>query len=163
VKKRKVPRNLFSFLGMTYLSVLFVFSCLVTFFQKDDKEFTRDEVVVYAQQFLTDEDLREKGRILDCSGYTRQVFQHFNVELSSSCSMQYASLIPSEGTYQPGDLLFFTTLNKSPGHVGIYIGGNKFIHSPGRQKYVRVDSLTHKYWSARYMGFRSVSGTNKSE
>ena len=31
-------------------------------------------------------------------------------------------------------------------HVGIYLYKGKFIHSPGKSKFVRIDSLCNNYW-----------------
>jgi cell wall-associated NlpC family hydrolase len=33
---------------------------------------------------------------------------------------------------QPGDLVFFNTMRLTFSHVGIYVGDNKFIHSPSK-------------------------------
>ena len=35
-------------------------------------------------------------------------------------------------------------------HVGLYIGGDKFIHSPRSGKTVRIDSLSNSYWKKSY-------------
>ncbi len=48
---------------------------------------------------------------------------------------------------QPGDLVFFDGL----GHVGIYVGDGKFIHSPHTGDHVRVASLSG-YYSSNYYG-----------
>ena len=42
---------------------------------------------------------------------------------------------------RPGDLVFFNGL----GHVGIYIGGNQFIHAPHTGDVVKISSLTGWY------------------
>ena len=34
---------------------------------------------------------------------------------------------------QPGDLVFFNTMRLTFSHVGIYVGDNKFIHSPSKE------------------------------
>jgi cell wall-associated NlpC family hydrolase len=163
VKFKSSKNGLLIFVIMSYLSILLVISSVISIFQSKDKEFTRSEVVEYARRFLTDEDLRYKGKLLDCSGYAQLVYQHFNVELPHSSNMQFESLPKRRGDYQPGDLLFFSTLNRKIGHVGIFIGDNQFIHSPGKQKYVRIDSLNHEYWVNRLVGFRSVFEKDEGE
>ena len=47
---------------------------------------------------------------------------------------------------QPGDLVFFNTMRLTFSHVGIYVGVNKFIHSPSKGTTVRVDDLGSLYW-----------------
>ena len=64
----------------------------------------------------------------------------------------------SKDKLQPGDLVFFNTLQRENSHVGIYIGENKFIHAPARGAAVRVDDLTSIYWSLRFDGARRVEG-----
>jgi cell wall-associated NlpC family hydrolase len=141
---------------MSYISVLFLISTFLSVFQNKNIDCSRYDVVEYAKQFLTDEELKEKGKVLDCSGYAQMVFQHFHVEIPHSSAMQFEILSKAEGEPLPGDLVYFSTQNKKIGHVGIFIGDNRFIHSPGKQKYVRIDSLSHEYWSKRYVGFRTV-------
>jgi cell wall-associated NlpC family hydrolase len=57
----------------------------------------------------------------------------------------------------PGDLVFFNTLKREYSHVGIYVGENKFIHSPARGSGVRVDDMTSVYWDMRFDGARRVN------
>ena len=57
---------------------------------------------------------------------------------------------------QPGDLVFFNTLRRTFSHVGIYIGDNKFIHSPKPGAQVRVEDMGVPYWSRRFDGARRV-------
>ena len=49
---------------------------------------------------------------------------------------------------QPGDLVFFDGL----GHVGIYIGGGQFIHSPHTGDVVKISSLAEAYYAGSYVG-----------
>jgi cell wall-associated NlpC family hydrolase len=54
------------------------------------------------------------------------------------------------------DLVFFATSGgKGVSHVGVYAGGDSFIHAPRRGKTIRVDSLSNRYFAARYAGARS--------
>jgi NlpC/P60 family len=57
---------------------------------------------------------------------------------------------------QPGDLVFFNTLKRTFSHVGIYVGNNKFIHSPKPGAGVRVESMGISYWQTRFNGARRV-------
>ncbi|QWD82989.1 C40 family peptidase [Polynucleobacter sp. MWH-P3-07-1] len=57
---------------------------------------------------------------------------------------------------QPGDLVFFNTMRLTFSHVGIYVGDNKFIHSPSKGASVRVDDLSSVYWDRRFDGARRL-------
>jgi len=59
---------------------------------------------------------------------------------------------------QPGDLVFFNTMRLTFSHVGIYVGDNKFIHSPSKGTSVRVDDLGSLYWDKRFDGARRLDG-----
>ncbi|HOO91564.1 MAG TPA: C40 family peptidase, partial [Syntrophales bacterium] len=57
---------------------------------------------------------------------------------------------------EKGDLVFFDTRGGGGiSHVGIYIGGNQFIHAPRTGKTVSTSSLSQAYYKKRYVGARS--------
>jgi cell wall-associated NlpC family hydrolase len=58
---------------------------------------------------------------------------------------------------KPGDLVFYNTLRKSFSHVGIYLGDNKFIHSPSAGGKVRIESMDINYWKKRFNGARRIN------
>ncbi len=99
---------------------------------------------------------REGG--FDCSGFTRHVFENsVGLILPRRASEQANSpqLVPVQQTeLKPGDLVFFNTLRHTFSHVGIYIGDNKFIHSPRAGGQVRVEDMRQAYWQQRYDGAR---------
>jgi cell wall-associated NlpC family hydrolase len=82
------------------------------------------------------------GSGFDCSGFVRFVYQRFGVSLPHS---SYADFDLGRGVsrraLEPGDLVFFNGL----GHVGLYIGGGRFIHAPHSGTNVEVDSLNGPY------------------
>lgn len=95
----------------------------------------------------------------DCSGFTRHVFENsVGLILPRRASEQASSpqLIPvqQQAELKPGDLVFFNTLRQTFSHVGIYIGDNKFIHSPRAGGSVRVEDMRQAYWQQRYNGAR---------
>jgi cell wall-associated NlpC family hydrolase len=75
----------------------------------------------------------------DCSGFTMWAWGQAGVSLPHSSSMQY-SVLPkvSMSQLQLGDLIF----SYSPiHHVGIYIGGGNFIHSPHSGDVVKITAI----------------------
>jgi cell wall-associated NlpC family hydrolase len=83
----------------------------------------------------------------DCSGFTMYVFSQVGVSLPHNAAMQYGyGSAVSRSELQPGDLVFFNGL----GHVGIYIGGNQFVHSPHTGDVVKVSSITGWYADTWY-------------
>ncbi|GAL21196.1 lipoprotein NlpC [Vibrio maritimus] len=55
---------------------------------------------------------------------------------------------------QSGDLVFFKTGRKTR-HVGIYLGGNTFMHA-STSKGVVLSRLDNPYWASTFWHFRSV-------
>ncbi len=74
----------------------------------------------------------------DCSGFTRFVYAHFGITLPHYSVAQYdLGRRVSRSRLRPGDLVFFDGL----GHVGLYIGGGRFIHAPHTGTRVSIGSL----------------------
>jgi len=96
---------------------------------------------------------------LDCSGFVNHVFrQTAGLQLprdSQAISQVGLELDPAE--LQPGDLVFFNTLDRPFSHVGIYLGDNRFVHAASsRSGGVMLSSLSDRYWSLRFEGARRV-------
>ena len=72
---------------------------------------------------------------LDCSGLTQYCYRQAGISIPRSTEEQYArgEKVPLSEA-QPGDILY------RPGHVGIYIGGDRYIHAPHRGEVVKVAS-----------------------
>ena len=96
----------------------------------------------------------------DCSGFTRHLFQtHLGVTLPrrSQDQASAARFVDVPGfELQPGDLVFFNTLQRANSHVGIYIGDARFIHAPRSGALVRLEPLRNSYWLQRYDGARRI-------
>jgi cell wall-associated NlpC family hydrolase len=94
----------------------------------------------------------------DCSGFTRHLYQtHLGVTLPRQSRDQadadgFVDVPPYE--LQPGDLVFFNTLNRRNSHVGVYLGDGRFIHAPRTGAVVRLEAIGMRYWMARYDGAR---------
>jgi cell wall-associated NlpC family hydrolase len=99
----------------------------------------------------------------DCSGFVRSMFeQSVGKVLPRRASEQAAATEKiDKQDLKPGDLVFFNTMRQTFSHVGIYVGDNKFVHSPKPGQQVRVDDMRQAYWERRFTGARRVE--NKGE
>jgi cell wall-associated NlpC family hydrolase len=81
------------------------------------------------------------------------VFAQVGVSLPHNAAMMYGYGVPvSRAQLAPGDLVFFNGL----GHMGIYIGGGQFIHSPHTGDVVKISSLGESWYSSTYVGARRI-------
>ena len=95
---------------------------------------------------------------LDCSGLVRYVFREAGgTDLPrTSHEMSRSGQHVEKQDLQPGDLVFFNTLNRAFSHVGIYLGNNEFVHAPSAGRNVRVENMDMTYWKTRFNGARRV-------
>jgi cell wall-associated NlpC family hydrolase len=119
------------------------------------------ELVVTAMGFLGVPYRRGGNSIetgFDCSGFVKAMFeQTVGMVLPRRANEQAAATQKIERTdLQPGDLVFFNTMRAAFSHVGIYVGDNKFIHSPKPGAQVRVEDMGVSYWASRFDGARRV-------
>lgn len=111
------------------------------------------QVVSYAKKYLGANYVHggDGPNSFDCSGYTQYVYKKFGVSLPHSASAQqnYGKAV-SKSNLKQGDLVFFT------GHVGIYVGNNKFIHAANPSKGVVITSLSNSYYKKNYITARRI-------
>jgi len=91
----------------------------------------------------------------DCSGYTQHVFAMMGIHLPRMADEQYYAGKHITGAPQPGDLVFFHTYAPGVSHVGISLGGDKFVHASSSHG-VMVSTLHDSYWGPRYVGAKRV-------
>ena len=91
----------------------------------------------------------------DCSGFTKYVYASSGISLPRTSYAQFASgSAVSTNDLSPGDLVFFTTYTSGASHVGIYIGGGRFIHASNPSSGIEISSLSDSFYSTRYLGAR---------
>ena len=73
----------------------------------------------------------------DCSGLVMYVYAQLGISLPHYTVAQWNATQPVSSP-APGDLVFFNGL----GHVGIYLGGGRFINAPHTGSVVRIDSIS---------------------
>jgi hypothetical protein len=87
----------------------------------------------------------------DCSGFVRFVYARFGLNLPHSSYGDYdMGIRVARGALRPGDLVFFDGV----GHVGMYVGDNRFIHAPHSGTSVQVTSMSDPWYRASYVGAR---------
>jgi cell wall-associated NlpC family hydrolase len=83
----------------------------------------------------------------DCSGLVMYVYAQLGISLPHYTVAQWNATQPVSSP-APGDLVFFDGL----GHVGIYLGGGRFVNAPHSGSVVRIDSMS---------GFGSFDGARR--
>lgn len=95
---------------------------------------------------------------LDCSGMVSYIVEQVSgVRLPHNAAQIAARTRTIDAdALQPGDLVFFNTLNRPYSHMGIYLGDGKFIHAPSSKGEVRVERMDNRYFARRFDGARSL-------
>lgn len=90
----------------------------------------------------------------DCSGLVSHVYREAaGLPVKGSAADLGQKSRPVDPTrIQPGDLLFFNTLGARHSHVGIYVGGGRFVHASNPRTGVRMDQLSNRYYAQRFEG-----------
>ncbi|HST18330.1 MAG TPA: NlpC/P60 family protein [Gaiellaceae bacterium] len=93
----------------------------------------------------------ESPKGFDCSGLVAYVFAQLGITLPHYAAAQYGlgAAVPRD-QLQPGDLVFFDGLD----HVGIYIGGDQFVHAPHTGDVVKITSMAA--YGGGYVGARRI-------
>ena len=76
----------------------------------------------------------------DCSGLMQYAWNKAGVKIPRVTYSQYSGIKKkiSWSNLKPGDLMFFS----GKGHVGMYVGNGKMVHSPSTGKTVRIEKLS---------------------
>lgn len=119
-----------------------------------------NDIVEYAKTFLGSKYVAGGSTPktgFDCSGFTYYVYKHFGYTLNRASSAQAKNGIEvNKSDLQLGDLVLFSQGSNKIGHVGIYIGGNNFIHAANATKGVVITSLSNSYYKENYVTARRI-------
>ncbi len=123
--------------------------------------FTGADIVAEAEQYLGTPYVYGGASPsgFDCSGFVYYVLKSLGYSPYRTPADQYShGSYVSKADLEPGDLVFFSSNSgRSITHVGIYVGGGEFIHSPNSRSTVSYSDLTTGYWSNTYYGARRIS------
>ncbi len=100
---------------------------------------------------------------IDCSAFTQNIYKSvlsINLERSARLQFNQGIEVDDKNDLKFGDLVFFNTRKRvKPGHVGIYIQDNLFVHASSKRG-VTISSIDHNYYSQRFMGARRFEPVN---
>ena len=86
----------------------------------------------------------------DCSGLVWYSYKKVRVNTArTSKELRKQAKKISRKKMKAGDLVFFKGWVRT-GHVGIYIGNERFIHAPSSGKKVKIDRLDTGYWDKHF-------------
>ncbi|WMJ81032.1 C40 family peptidase [Clostridium sp. MB40-C1] len=92
----------------------------------------------------------------DCSGFTLYVYNKFGYSLPHYTGYQVEmGNSVSKQNLKTGDLIFFNTTGLNS-HVGIYIGGGRFIHASSGKGSITISELDKPYYRQRYSTARRI-------
>ena len=95
----------------------------------------------------------------DCSGFVGFLYRDmvgFQLPRSAHEIWRFGKTV-ERSDLQPGDLVFYNTMKRPYSHVGIYLGGNQFVHAPASGGSVRVVNMDERYWATRWNGAKRVA------
>ncbi len=88
----------------------------------------------------------------DCSGLIYYAYSKVDVPLPRTAAQQQRRARPvTLRNAQPGDLLFFEISGKTD-HVGLYLGGHRFVHAPASGKTVQTAELNNPFYRRHLVG-----------
>ena len=93
----------------------------------------------------------------DCSGLVQWAYAQAGIKIPRVTDQQIAATNGAtvrRGELLPGDLVFFRDASGYVHHVGISMGGDKFLHAPHTGDVVKVSSLDEPYYKAQFTGGR---------
>jgi cell wall-associated NlpC family hydrolase len=158
--------------AFTIFSTVVLLSCVPPSVRRDDARheqskssynYESDSSISYRRKKIVRSALSFEGvpyrsggsspRGFDCSGLSMYVYKKNGLAINRTALGQYReSKRVSKSSMKAGDLVFFVVNGRKVSHVGIYIGGDQFVHAPSSGKSVSVEELGNPYWKPRLIG-----------
>jgi len=90
---------------------------------------------------------------MDCSGFVRAVYNLCGVNIPRTSREQYrVGDVVAKDELKDGDLLFFGASADEITHVGIFVGGGRFVHAPKRGDDIKVSTMDEAYYLKKFVG-----------
>jgi NlpC/P60 family len=104
----------------------------------------------------------------DCSGLVQWAYAKAGIKIPRVTDQQFEAPGGSRvgrRNLLPGDLVFFRDPSGYIHHVGISLGGDKFLHAPHTGDVVKTSSLNESYYAQQFAGGRRFdqAGARKAE
>jgi hypothetical protein len=101
----------------------------------------------------------------DCSGLVQWAYAKAGIQIPRTSEQQ---ILASNGRpvdrrhLIPGDLVFFRDSSGDVHHVGMSLGGDKFINAPHTGDVVKIASLKEPYYAQQFTGGRRFDGAGRA-
>jgi cell wall-associated NlpC family hydrolase len=93
----------------------------------------------------------------DCSGFVMYLYARLGISVPHSSYAQWdIGRHVARNDMRPGDIVFFGT-----GHVGIWLGDGRFIHSPHTGDVVSIDSIRSGWYAETFSGAVRLPGLER--
>ena len=93
----------------------------------------------------------------DCSGLVQWAFKRAGIDVPRVTTDQFnVGRVVERKHLVPGDLVFFRDDAGVIHHVGISLGGDRFLHAPHTGDSVKISSLRESYYAGQFAGARRV-------
>jgi cell wall-associated NlpC family hydrolase len=84
----------------------------------------------------------------DCSGLARYVHERAGLAIPRTAAEQALAAHPVPlDQLSPGDLVFFGIKRGRIDHVGVYVGGGRFVHAPRAGRTIAYGGLHHGFYA----------------
>jgi NlpC/P60 family len=101
----------------------------------------------------------------DCSGLVQWAYAKAGIRIPRTSEMQILATNGKpvgRGDLRPGDLVFFRDAGGDVHHVGMSLGGDRFINAPHTGDVVKIASLKEPYYSQQYTGARRFDTSGRA-
>jgi len=151
---RVIPR-----LGLVLLSLALAYGCALNPVNPNAE--TKSSMAATQSLTLVGKPYRYGGNNpqgFDCSGLVQYSYSLAGVDLPHGTShLRRLSRPISQNQMQRGDILFFNQEGKKSAHVALYLGDDRFIHSPSSGKNVYIASFADTYWRRHFTEARRLN------
>lgn len=138
--------------------------------RKDNKHLSKQEMIALSHRFL-DVPYAWGGRSsfgFDCSGFVQMLYQRMGVQIprdsKDQCKWDGFKSVSLEDI-EAGDLIFFGPKEDKICHVGMSLGGSRFINATVRESkpYIHISNLKDEDWNGKgTLAFRTARGLKQS-